>query len=157
MLRSCIDDLRLSIDAADQSMDSLPLALGNLRFRMAPRLQAAGITLRWSALDLSDALVLAPEKRLPVLRIIQESITNTLKHANASTLRVGVTNTASALTVDISDDGHGFDIETSRHGARGKGLNSLDKRARMLGARLAISSSPQGTRILLVVPLDAAG
>ncbi len=156
LLRSCIDDLRLAIDTASQSLDSLPLALGNLRFRMAPRLQAAGIALRWSALDLSDELALAPQHQLPVLRIIQESITNTLKHAHARTLSVSVTNSASELRVDISDDGTGFDLEAARQSARGKGLNSLEKRARVLGARFEISSSPQGTRMLLVLPLGLA-
>ena len=153
LLRSCIDDLRLAIDSASLAHDSLQLALGNLRFRMAPRLQAAGITLCWSALDLSADLALPQQHQLPVLRIIQESITNTLKHAQASTLSVGVTNTATQLTVDIHDDGAGFDVEAARHNTSGKGLNSLEKRARVLGAQLAITSTGYGTRTLLVVPL----
>ncbi len=156
LLRSCIDDLRLAIDSAGQSQDSLPLALGNLRFRMAPRLQAAGIALRWSALDLSGALALEQQHHLPVLRIIQESITNTLKHASAKTLSVRVSNTATELTVDIHDDGTGFDIEAARQNPSGKGLNSLDKRARVLGARLVMTSTAQGTRTLLVMPLGLA-
>ena len=60
------------------------------------------------------------------------------------------------MTVDISDDGTGFDLEATRRSARGKGLNSLDKRARVLGARLVITSTAHGTRTLLVMPLGLA-
>jgi signal transduction histidine kinase len=155
LLRSCIDDLRLAIDTSSESRDSLSLALGNLRFRMQPRLQAAGLALHWNTLALPDDLPLPPQHQLPVLRIMQETITNTLKHAQARSLSVSVTHSATALTVDIRDDGQGFDTDTAQHSASGKGLNSLDKRARLLGAQLRVTSSPLGTHTLLVVPLDA--
>ena len=58
--------------------------------------------------------------------------------------------------MDISDDGTGFDLEATRRSARGKGLNSLEKRARVLGARLVMTSTAQGTRTLLVMPLGLA-
>ncbi len=154
LLRSCIDDLRLAIDTASDSRDPLSLALGNLRFRMEPRLKAAGIALRWSTLNLSDNLPLPPQAQLPLLRIIQESITNTLKHANAKTLSVNVSSSATELHIDISDDGCGFDVAAARQTAKGKGLNSLDKRARMLGATLDVTGLPQGTRTTLRLPLN---
>ena len=153
LLRSCIDDLRLAIDTSSDSRDSLSLALGNLRFRMEPRLKAAGITLRWNTLGLSDPLPLPAQAQLPLMRIIQESITNTLKHASATTLGVKVSNSATELQIDISDNGCGFDIAAVRQSAHGKGLNSLHKRARTLGATLDVTSSPQGTRTSLRLPL----
>jgi signal transduction histidine kinase len=153
VLRSCIDDLRLAIDTSSDSRDSLSLALGNLRFRMEPRLKAAGITLRWNTQGLSDTLPLPTQAQLPLMRIIQETITNTLKHANAKTLGVNVSSTAAELQIDISDDGCGFDVHAARQTAQGKGLNSLDKRARVLGARLEVVSSPLGTQTKLRLPL----
>ena len=156
LLRSCIDDLRLAIDASGESADSLLLALGNLRFRMEPRLKSAGIVLRWNTQDLSDKLPLSAERQLPVLRVIQETIANTLKHAQATTLSVTVVDTPTELTVSITDDGHGFDVAKVQHSAHGKGLNSLAKRARVLGAQLDIASSAQGTHTRLVVPLGLA-
>lgn len=153
VLRSCIDDLRLAIDTSSDSRDSLSLALANLRFRMEPRLKAAGIALRWNTLGLNDSLPLPAEAKLPLLRIIQESLTNTLKHAGAKTLSVTVHSADAALQIDISDDGCGFDVATARQTAQGKGLNSLDKRARVLGATLDVISSPQGTRTSLHLPL----
>ncbi len=153
LLRSCIDDLRLAIDTSSDSRDSLSLALGNLRFRMEPRLKAAGIALRWNTQNLSDELPLPAQSQLPILRILQESITNTLKHAGAKTLSVTVHNSDAALQIDISDDGCGFDVATARQTAQGKGLNSLDKRARTLGATLAVTSSPYGTQTSLRLSL----
>lgn len=157
LLRSCIDDLRLAIDSATDSRDSLALALGNLRFRMEPRLKAAGIALQWNTLGLQDDLPLPVEQQLPVLRVIQETITNTLKHAHATTLAVTAASSATELVVDIADDGVGFDVEAMRLGATGKGLNSLDKRARTLGAVLRIESSSAGTRTILKLPLQDHG
>ncbi len=153
LLRSCIDDLRLAIDTSTDSRDSLALALANLRFRMEPRLKAAGIALRWSTMGLSDTLPLPAQAQLPLMRIIQESITNTLKHADAKTLSVNVSNSATELQIDISDDGCGFDVNRTRQSAQGKGLNSLDKRARVLGAQLEVTSSPRGTQTKLRLPL----
>lgn len=154
LLRSCIDDLRLAIDTSQDSIGSLSLALGNLRFRMQPRLNAAGIAMHWNTQDLSEPLPLRPEHHLSVLRMVQEIMANTLKHAQATALYVHVSNTARELVIDIRDDGKGFDPTDAALKARGKGLNNLDKRARALGAQLSISSSAEGTRTAWTVPLE---
>lgn len=155
LLRSCIDDLRLAIDTSTDSGDSLALALGNLRFRMEPRLKAAGITLKWNTLELADDLPLPAHQQLPLLRMIQETLTNVLKHAQAKTLTVRIASTPQDLSIDIRDDGAGFDVAAAVQAARGKGLNSLEKRARTLGASLHIDSSSQGTHTHLNLPLPA--
>jgi len=154
LLRSCIDDLRLAIDSSHGTDDSLLLALGNLRFRMQPRLKAAGITLQWETQTLSEALPLRAQDQLPVLRVVQESLSNALKHASAKTVTVKVSQTATALSVLVADDGEGFDVEAARAHATGKGLNSLSKRARVLGGQLQITSSERGTVVSLLVPLE---
>lgn len=155
LLRSCIDDLRLAIDTSHGTQDSLLLALGNLRFRMQPRLKAAGITLHWETQPLGDTLPLHPQDQLPVLRIVQESLTNALKHANAKTISLKASQTDTELDIRIEDDGQGFDVDAAKAQATGKGLNSLEKRARVLGGQLQISSSERGSVIWLRVPLEA--
>ncbi len=154
LLRSCIDDLRLAIDTSQDTEDSLLLALGNLRFRMQPRLKAAGITLHWRTQTLSNPLPLRPQHQLPVLRVIQESLTNALKHSNASTITVEATNTDTELTIRIEDDGQGFDVYSAKEKATGKGLSGLEKRARVLGAQMQVHSSPAGTQVELVLPIE---
>lgn len=153
LLRSCIDDLRLAVDTSQGTQDSLLLALGNLRFRMQPRLKAAGITLQWETQTLANPLPLRPQDQLPVLRIVQESLTNALKHAGAKTITVEASHTGTELVIRIEDDGQGFDVHAAKARAAGKGLNSLEKRARVLGAQLQISSSERGSVVWLRVPL----
>jgi signal transduction histidine kinase len=156
LLRSCIDDLRLAIDTSHDTQDSLQLALGNLRFRMQPRLKAAGITLHWETQRLTNPLPLRPQDQLPVLRIIQESLANALKHADPKTITVEASNTDDLLTIRIEDDGHGFDVDAAQVHAKGKGLNSLSKRARVLGGQLQITSSERGSVVWLKMPLPSA-
>lgn len=155
LLRSCIDDLRLAIDSSHGTEDSLLLALGNLRFRMQPRLKAAGIGLQWDTQGLGNSLPLRAQDQLPVLRIVQESLSNALKHAGARTITVRASQTEAALSICVGDDGRGFDVEAATAQATGKGLNSLHKRARVLGGQLQISSSERGTVVSLLVPLGA--
>jgi signal transduction histidine kinase len=102
---------------------------------------------------LSNPLPLGPQHQLPVLRIIQEGLTNALKHANAHTIAVEATNTATQFTLTIQDDGCGFDVQAAATQGSGKGLNSLEKRARVLGGTLRVESSAQGTLVELRVPL----
>jgi signal transduction histidine kinase len=153
LLRSCIDDLRLAIDTSAGGDDSLLVAMGNLRFRMQPRLKAAGITLHWDART-QQPLPLRPQDQLPVLRVVQESLTNALKHARAKNILVEVSRSDAGLVIRIEDDGQGFDVDAAKERASGKGLNSLEKRARVLGARLQIDSSERGTVVRLEMPLD---
>ncbi|HEX2546739.1 MAG TPA: ATP-binding protein, partial [Ramlibacter sp.] len=154
LLRSCIDDLRLAVDAANHSSSPFAIALGNLRFRLEPRLQAAGMEVQWTVDGVDEDLPLARERVLPILRILQESIANTLKHARARTLHVAVASDRECLTLDLRDDGGGFDVESASRSSRGKGLASVAKRARVLGAKLTIASDAAGTRVHLAVPLD---
>ncbi len=84
VLRECIDDLRLAIDSLARDEESFVVMAGNLRFRMEPRLQAAGIKLRWDAAHYDDEVPLNPSARLPLLRMLQESLSNALRHAAAT-------------------------------------------------------------------------
>jgi len=120
---------------------------------MQPRLKAAGITLHWETQQMHNPLPLHPQGQLPVLRIVQESLTNALKHANAKTITLTASHTDTELDIRIEDDGQGFDVDAAKAQAVGKGLNSLEKRARVLGGQLQISSSGRGSVIWLRVPL----
>lgn len=152
LLRGCIDDLRLAIDTLSDGAIDLALAAGNLRFRMEPRLRAAGIRLRWDTAGLPDDLQLPGSVALPLLRVLQEALTNALKHAGASELQVRLALAAGRLQLDVVDDGRGFSLDGH---APGKGLVGMRKRARGLGGELAIEPSAQGTRVRLDLPCEA--
>lgn len=146
LLRSCIDDLRLAIDTSQDSTSSLSLALGNLRFRMQPRLKAAGIGMHWRTQDLSEPLPLRPEHQLSVLRMVQEIMANTLKHAQAKALYVHVGNTARELVIDIRDDGRGFDPTDAALKARGK--SRLKATLRQVSGHVAHLNGTMSTSLL---------
>ena len=152
LLRECIDDLRLAIDTMEGNDDQFGVAAGNLRFRMEPRLRAAGMTLVWDSSGLSNDHVVHASQTLPLLRIMQETISNALKHAGASRIRVSIDVVKHCLVIDIHDDGKGFDPNNVR---MGKGLSGIEKRTRALGATLTIASNA-GTSIRVSLPLAAA-
>lgn len=151
LLRECIDDLRLAIDSLAGSDDSFAVMAGNLRFRMAPRLRAAGIELRWHSAGLHDADGVRGANALPLLRIMQESLSNALRHSGAREIGVTLENIDEGLRIRIHDDGRGFDAAQVRPG---KGIGGMEKRARAIGARLTVSQDG-GTTVEVVLPIPA--
>jgi len=152
LLRGCIDDLRLAIDTLGDADVDLALAAGNLRFRMEPRLRAAGLRVRWDMAALPEPLALPGGVALPVLRVLQEALANALKHAQAQTLQVRLACQGGCLVLEVADDGRGFDLG---HHAPGKGLAGMHKRARALQGELQVEPTAQGTSVRLQVPLQA--
>ena len=148
-LRECIDDLRLAIDSLEPTEEDLLPVLGNLRYRLEPRLKAHGIGLDWQVRDVPRLACLTPQNVLHVLRIVQEAFTNVIKHAQAKVVRVSTSIDSRGVTIDVGDDGKGFDVAT---GARGRGLASMRKRAGAVGGELSLQSSPAGTTLSLRLP-----
>ena len=104
VLREAIDDMRLAIDTLSPGRDGLLEALGNLRYRLEPRFRAAGVELRFTYRDLPDGLDVPQDAALQILRVLQEALTNVLKHARArQATRGGDTACASAFMLAVSD------------------------------------------------------
>lgn len=103
------------------------------------------------------------QSRLPaavettVYRIVQEALTNTLKHAQANEVSIILERRGTTLRIIVEDNGRGFDLEASqrqRGGGRQLGLMSMTERATLVGGTLVIESAPQaGTTIYLTIPL----
>lgn len=98
------------------------------------------------------------DERLPseietaLYRIVQESLTNVVKHARASSVSVLVTRKSGSVIAVIEDDGRGFDTVASRD--TGLGLVGMEERVALLNGRLQIESSAgAGTTIVAEVPL----
>lgn len=99
-----------------------------------------------------------PDKAKSVFYIIAEALTNIRKHSLAKNAELSLeTNKNDELTVNIRDDGKGFDVNNalSNAGSSGKwGLISMRERTNSLGGTFAIDSGPQkGTRISINIPL----
>jgi signal transduction histidine kinase len=157
MLRECVDDLRLVIDSLEPIEHDLGALLATLRYRLGKRLEHAGLSLEWGVRDLPPLPWLNPSQALHVLRILQETLTNVLKHASASRVRILTRVDEPAgqprrVCVCIEDNGLGFDIDSAK---AGRGLRHLRQRARGLHGEVDIDSQPgQGTRVSLYLPVD---
>jgi signal transduction histidine kinase len=98
------------------------------------------------------------ETRLPgeaettLYRVVQESLTNILKHANARHISVSIARRDSGVAAVIEDDGDGFDLRTVRD--EGIGLLGMRERLALLDGRLEVESRPgAGTTVVAEVPL----
>jgi signal transduction histidine kinase len=143
-------DLRLIIDSLDLTENDLLPLLGNLRFRLSPRLHSLGIELIWDVEPLPRLDYLTPESALAILRIVQEALNNAIQHARASKIHISVKPEAKGAAIEVADNGVGFHAGTSHLGARG--VEGMRQRARKLGARLDIDSGKGGTRVRLWLP-----
>jgi signal transduction histidine kinase len=91
--------------------------------------------------------------RTCVYRVVQEALTNCVRHAAATTIRVTVTGHEEKLDVTVVDDGIGFDVERHKPGL---GLRGIEERARELGGQVEIRSvKGAGTSLLIRLPFDA--
>jgi signal transduction histidine kinase len=152
LLQECIDDMRLAIDSLSPNDPDLLSVLGNFRFRMESRFNGMGLTLHWRNHGMPDTLEVAPHAGLQVLRILQEALTNVLKHAQARNVEVDLQFSKESLEIRIADDGIGFVDERK---SVGYGLANMQMRAKKIGAILNVEHSVLGTALRLLVPLTA--
>ena len=98
---------------------------------------------------------LAPAVEDEVLRIAQEALTNTTRHAQATQASIDLRYHSARLTLTITDDGRGFESTDSSLPAKGHfGLQGMRERAAQINAQLTIESAPgKGTIITLDAPI----
>jgi PAS domain S-box-containing protein len=88
-----------------------------------------------------------------VFRIVQASLTNVARHANATRVDVTLVSTTAKLELQVRDDGRGFDQQAAARGYS-YGLLGMNERARLIGASLSIDSAPgAGTTVSIHIPL----
>jgi len=158
VLKDCLDDLKLTIDSMEPIEADLLLLLATLRFRLEPRLEGTGVTLLWEVQELPALAWIDPSSGLHILRIVQESIANILRHTQATQIRVATAMAGDGVLVSIEDNGQGFDVDASlARKSTGRGLHNQQRRAQALGGRVAWLSATAGTRFTLWLPQKKAG
>lgn len=89
-----------------------------------------------------------------LFRIVQEAISNTMRHAKASRLEVYLTQNINSVQLKIIDDGQGFDIKTAKQKGN-YGLRNIEERVKSLGGSLnIISNIGKGTSINIQIPIS---
>lgn len=98
-----------------------------------------------------------PECEIHFFRIVQESLNNVVKHSDAATARLSITQADGKITMKIEDDGRGFDYRAmmgDANSTRGFGLTGLGERVRILRGRFDCDSAPgSGTRLTFEIPI----
>lgn len=96
-----------------------------------------------------DAQRMAPANEVVVLRAAQEALANVRKHARATAVELELAYSGGGVTLEVRDDGVGFDLRTP---ARGFGLRGMRQRLEPLGGRVAVDSTPgQGTTVTVAL------
>jgi signal transduction histidine kinase len=145
-----LQEMRIAIDALEPVDGDIAAVLGNLRQRLQPTLERAGLQVVWQVGDLVPIENLTPAAIFAVQRALLEAFTNILKHADARTVTLSVqTDPAQqGAEITLSDDGKGF-----APGARGRGLSNIEQRIRAIGATAQIESVVgAGTRVTMHLP-----
>lgn len=138
-LKELRDDLRLVIDTTTHEQDTdLAGLLAPLRHRWSQRLEMVGIDSRWH-MDGLEGLHIGPARSLDLQRLLQEALTNVLKHSGATNVAIRVERRENRLHLDVHDDGNGFG--TAMMHDNGMGLASLRARARRLGGDLLLQTA----------------
>ncbi|HKT98212.1 MAG TPA: 7TM diverse intracellular signaling domain-containing protein [Paraburkholderia sp.] len=157
ILKELRDDLRIIVDAASSHElgdDAFAAQIGALRHRHMRLFELQGIACNWT-LEGLDACRLSGAHGLDLMRIVQEALTNVLKHSRATRAQVALRREDGALSLAIEDDGVGFDAGETAPG--GAGMRSMRSRAARLNAAFSIESAPGRTRVLLNMPLGPRG
>ena len=147
-LQTVIDEMRLMVDSMDSVVESTEAALATFRARMQSQVTAAGLAWEWKQEDGITFPAYGPRDFLQLFRILQEAVTNALKHAGASRLTVQVAQgQADTIIITVSDDGCG-----SAAPGVGRGLTNMSRRAEALGAGFALASTPgAGTQVTVTL------
>jgi signal transduction histidine kinase len=165
-LRSAIDQMRVAIEALASEEQDFDTAFGNFRFRWDARLREAGLAPRWD-IHVPDTAPdggppLAPHDALQLLHIIQEALTNVLKHARATAVTVRVVLQGETLAVDVEDNGAGLGAAVPANGAQGsapgsgRGRANMRNRAQRLEGQIEWQALAQGTQVRLRAPWRGA-
>jgi signal transduction histidine kinase len=115
------------------------------------------IQFEWETCDLPHDFLSQDQSRLELMRLLQESFANIIKHAKASVVQFKIRLHTHAITIDIQDNGRGMEAaQIESQGSQGHGLKNMHQRAHKIGATLTIHSTSEGTGIHLSFPRSSS-
>jgi len=147
--REAMDDLRLVIQSFEIGGEDMPVVLAYFRERTTLQLRRLGIALDWSMDHLPTISGVTPGHALTLLRILQEAVTNAIKHGPARHIAVtGDTAQDGLARITIENDGRNDPPTTG-----GNGLGNMRQRASSLGGEVTLEPLPAGMRLTLILPI----
>lgn len=157
--------MREAVSAVEEGIDGLRAIITDLRpaaldeLGLVPAIEALVEHRRGDGLEvvaelrLDGACDLELDLQTTIYRLLQESLTNVVKHAKASHVKAVVSVTEGRVRVEVRDDGVGFDEETKTDGF---GLMGMRERVALFGGTLEVQSSGGGTTVRASIPSTSA-
>jgi signal transduction histidine kinase len=116
--------------------------------------ESAGVAVTVDATG--DVSRLSPPAVSVLYRVAQEALSNAVRHAEASAVAITIRASDASATLEVADDGRGFDVAAAEARRPGMGLFSMRERVGLVNGQLALISAPgAGTRVVATVPLGA--
>ncbi len=145
----------LSFDLRPPILDDLGLSPA-LRWYLKRLDKEAGLSIHF--IDNSSDHRMSTEIETACFRVVQEALTNVVRHAKARQVTIELKQEEKELQLTVSDDGIGFDVKSAkRHALLGKsfGLLGMQERVALVGGRIDIESMPsRGTKVIAFFPLS---
>jgi len=161
-LRKRLEPIHRRLDEIEEHLRQLshelrPIILDELGLCPALHFLAEGVSKRAGleiAVEGSTPGRLPPAVETALYRVVQEALTNVMRHAKARRVSIGVRLAGKTLHCSVEDDGIGFDPSAASAAGDGLGLRGIQERLRALGGSVQIRTFPaQGTALLIQVPL----
>src|SRR6476661_2844678 len=103
----------------------------------------------------ADSSRIPPEVGSVLYRVAQEALRNAARHAEARHVELRVRHDATSATLEVTDDGRGFDVKRAEERRPGMGLFSMRERVALVNGTLTVTSAPaRGTRVVATIPLE---
>lgn len=161
-----VKELNSISESASQALDEVRDITNNLRPQLLDRLgltkalnsmlkKVSGVIEVKSEIDSIDNLF-SENEEISIYRIVQESVNNIVKHSNASEAVVRISRTGNRVSIEIEDNGTGFDAADAEEKRAGMGLIGMRERTQLLGGVLTVDSKiGAGTKIRIVVSKES--
>ena len=154
-IQRAMDHLKLTVDVLQEGAQDISTVLGLLRYRLGPRLQAAGITLDWQVDTIPAVEGWTTRHSRDLQMLLYEAFTNLLAHAHAKRIRLSARHEGECIRIRLEDDGRGVAADAKV----GQGRQTMASRAARLGGTLRIGNGegPQlrGAVVELEIACDA--
>ncbi len=156
LLRDTLSDLRQIINDGFRTEFKLGEVIADLRAEMADRLEVHSIALEWPT-SITRASANSSDVSVPFLvvntmrSILREITSNVIKHANANMVQVQLTQLEDRVSLNIYDDGVGFNPDTV---SRGAGLDNMAERLKAVGGQIEFERDVSKTLSKIIMPLD---
>ena len=149
--QSVIDSVRSIVWVMKANDQRLSATIGYGHNKVSELMAGKGIAYAYEE-SLAHEHELEPLTMRNVVLAVQEVATNIVRHSNATVVTMYVRDTSSVLTIDIRDNGRGYDVTKQ---SSGSGMSNIRERMDEIGGTITVESTPSdGTRIVLSVPLQ---